>query len=151
MLWLLLGLDQPTLTKLLGEVSRQEMLLRLGYSLQRSALGHGLMDGLSRQEKESWGKGSVRVARGSQGRPGAQAVSCCWRRLRDSILPLILDHPSRAAMRSQQFVIPTCLYGTQVHTSSDPSSPHLALCGCRVDGWLLLPPLPHHSCRNRLR
>lgn len=54
-------------------------------------------------------------------------MSCCRRRLRDSILPLILDHPSSTALISQQFVIPTCLYGTQVRTSSDPSSPHLAL------------------------
>lgn len=71
MLWLLLGLDQPTLTKLLGEVSRQEMLLRLGYSLQRSASGHGLMDGLRVGRKKKAGERGLswwlEEVRGGQG------------------------------------------------------------------------------------
>lgn len=68
------GPASVTLTKLLGEVSQQEMLLRL-FSVKVSF--RAWLDGwtVSRQEKESQGKGSVGVARGSLWRPGAQAVS----------------------------------------------------------------------------
>jgi hypothetical protein len=72
---------------------------------------------------ETWGAGCVLV----QEEAGA------------GILPLILHHPSRLALISQQFVAPLPLSMVLKCAPALTLPALIQACCCGVDGWLLLP------------